>query len=376
MRVAFMTDQHFDVSSRWDETLRIANWCEEKCRELKPDVIALGGDMFERRPNPTEVKAVCEHVQRLANIAPVVGVYGNHDVAESLAPLNLLEAEHKVSIVDSPDIMTIGSGSDRICMQLLPWPKRAHLLASAGDAGRDEAGQQGYALLQNVLRYFGTWGNPNVPTVFVGHVQLAGSRVSTGQPLAPGADFELGLGDLALAGADAYLLGHIHLPQEWSINGAPVLMGGSTRRTAYGELEDKYLTVVDIEAGRPAVVERLVIPTTPMMLLESKDPAEFDWGCIPDNVFGAEVRLRYRCKRETREQARAMALRARDALLAGGALTVKLDEQVEPETRTRQTVELETLTPEQRLQNHWQRKGFNPGERRDALIGKFREVQQ
>ena len=215
IRIAFMTDQHFDTSSRWEETCRIAKWCEDKCQELEVHVIALGGDIFERRPNPLEMRTVCEHVQRLANIAPVVGVRGNHDVEDSLAPLNLLEAAYPIYLEDRSVSrrITAKNGED-IDVHLLPWPKRAQLLASVGNAGRDEAGQVGYQALQNILRGF-EWTRQNrVPSVVVGHVQIGSSKVSTGQPLAPGADFELTLADLALAKADAYLLGHIHLPQQ------------------------------------------------------------------------------------------------------------------------------------------------------------------
>lgn len=371
-RVAFMTDQHFDTSSRWEETLRIARWCEDKIAELEVDAIALGGDMFERRPNPVEVRAVCEHVQRLANIAPVVAVYGNHDVAESLAPLNLLEAEHPISVVDRPETVIAGG----ILFALLPWPKRAQLLAATAGLDREQAGAVGLEALQNVLRGLAQADHDRqLPHCFVGHVQLSGAKVSTGQPLAPGADFELSLADLALAKADAYLLGHIHLgDNEWRVGDEPVLYGGSLRRTTYGELEEKYLTVVTFDDQHRATVERIVIPTTPMLLLE----ATFDNGlCLNEwpvaNVRGAEIRLRYRCKREEREAARAKAQELRDALLDDGALTVKLEEIVSVEGRSRATI-ADTLNPEQRLESFWATKGFEPGVRRPVLLEKFRGV--
>lgn len=375
MRVAFMTDQHFDTSSRWEETLCIAKWCENVCDALKVDLIALGGDIFERRPNPLEVRTVCEHVQRLANIAPVVCVRGNHDVEDAIAPLNLLESRWRIYADEAPGsrLITLPSG-ELAHVHLLPWPKRAHLLANVGDVGREMAGQVGYEALQNILRGFGIQRQAGVPSVFVGHVQLGGSKVSTGQPLAPGAEFELTLPDLALAQADAYLLGHIHLPQKWEIDGAPALYGGSTRRTAYGELEEKYLTTVDIRPGRFTTVERHVIPTTPMVLLEQRDPDRWDWASMDAFPLGAEIRLRYHTKRESRETARALALRARDELLAFGASAVKLDEVVAPETRTRDVSVSTILNPERKLEAFWESRKFDPGARRQPLLEKFNEV--
>lgn len=378
IRVAFMTDQHFDTASRWDETLRIARWCEDTCRKLDVDLIALGGDIFERRPNPLEMRAVCEHVQALADIATVVGCRGNHDVEDSLAPLNLLDARYTIHVVDRPHSRQFtAKNREAYNVHLMPWPRRATLLASVGDVGREAAGHVAHEALQNVLRGFGMHRTPGVPSVFVGHVQIGGSKVSTGQPLAPGADFELTLADLALTQADAYLLGHIHLPQEWTIGGAPALYGGSTRRTAYGELEEKYLTVVGFEPSKPPVVDRHVIPTTPMALFEMKSLEGWDWSVVSADIpSGAEVRLRYHVKREHREAGRAMALRARDELLARGASAVKLDEVVAPETRTRDVSVSNIVNPEAKLQAFWKARSFEPGERRQPLLDKFREVNQ
>jgi exonuclease SbcD len=375
IRVAFMTDQHFDTSSRWDETLRIARWCEVKCRELKVDLIALGGDIFERRPNPLEMRAVCEHVQALANIAPVAACRGNHDVEDAIAPLNMLDSKYPIHAAEVPDLVQFTTANGDVQVMLMPWPKRAHLLANAGDVGREVAGQVGYEALQNVLRGLGTQRLQYLPAVFVGHVQVGGSSVSTGQPLAPGADFELTLADLALARADAYLLGHIHLPQQWDIAGAPALYGGSTRRTAYGELEEKYLTTVDFAPGKPLVVERHVIPTTPMVLVEMRSLDGWDWGKVAaDFPPGAEIRLRYHVKREHREAGRAMALRARDELLARGASAVKLDEVVAPETRTRDASLGALIDPSSKLEAFWASRKFDPGARRAPLLSKFNEV--
>jgi DNA repair exonuclease SbcCD nuclease subunit len=369
-----MTDQHFDTSSRWVETLRIARWCEAKCRELKADIIALGGDIFERRPNPLEMRAVCEHVQALANIAPVVACRGNHDVEDAIAPFNLLDAKHLIHADEQPNLVQITTVSGDVQVMLLPWPKRAHLLANAGNVGREVAGQVGQEALSNILRGFGAQRLQNLPAVFVGHVQLGGSKVSTGQPLAPGADFELTLPDLALAQADAYLLGHIHLPQTWEIDGAPALYGGSTRRTAYGELEQKYLTTVDISAGCFTTVVRHVIPTTPMVLLEWRDTEQSFPVSASSIPIGAEVRLRYHTRRERREVSRAEAQQLHDDLLAFGASVVKLDEVVEPETRSRSTV-LGTITnPREKLEAFWAARQFEPGARREPLLQKFNEV--
>jgi exonuclease SbcD len=92
---------------------------------------------------------------------------------------------------------------------------------------------------------------------------VRGSVTSTGQPLV-GCDLEVGLEDLALVQADAYLLGHIHKGQAWEIAGAPCVYPGSPRRTSFGESEAKGYTIVTVE-GHAATTEFVELPTTPML---------------------------------------------------------------------------------------------------------------
>ena len=75
--------------------------------------------------------------------------------------------------------------------------------------------------------------------------------------------------DLALVGADAYVLGHIHKSQAWDIGGAPVIYPGSPRRTDFGELEPKGYVIVDVtDSGGVVSWEFVEAPATPMLHFE------------------------------------------------------------------------------------------------------------
>ncbi len=362
-RVAFLTDLHFDLGSRWEETLRLARWAVTTLGDIKPDVIAIGGDVFERRPLPIEVHAVAAWIAELADIAPIVGCYGNHDVPESLHPMNLLEARHPIRIVDRPELMTVAG----IEFALLPWPRKAQLLA-ASVAHNVSAPELAGDALRAILRGFGA--RSDLPRCFVGHVQLSGARVSTGQPLAPGADFELSLQDLELCKADLYLCGHVHLPQSIGMIGtAEVLYGGSFRRTTFGETEEKSIVLAEF-AANGAKVTRIPIPCTPMLLIDLTD-AEVE---LPD-VTGAEIRLRYEVKAEDREQARRIAEEHRDAMLALGALHVKLEECVISEQRARSPGIAKAKSLAEKLELLWTARGFEPGARREDLFAKANEIE-
>lgn len=375
-RVAFITDLHICRESRWAETLRIMDWCVSKFAELRPDVIALGGDTFDRKPDVGEMHVVAEWLVSLASIAPVVGVKGNH-CPDGISVFNLLEAAHPIRIVEHPELHTAAG----IEFALLPWPRKANLLAALPDAGKEQAQQVGNELLVNVLRGLGL-SSTTGPRCFVGHVQPRGAKVSTGQPLAPGADFELGTEDLALANCDAYLLGHIHLPADLEANGKPCLMGGSFRRTAYGEVEEKSVVVVDFDDQNGTRVARETIPCADMFLVEANWVDDLDGARLAFHPYpipvtdGCDIRIRYLVTPDQRSAARAAAEIERARLLALGARDVKLDPQVIPTSTARAPEVALAVTTAAKLQAMWRLRGTTPEPAREArLIEKLSELE-
>lgn len=378
-RVAFITDQHVCFATRWEETLRVMDWCASRLEQEQPDVIALGGDLFDRKPDVFELRVVAEWLVRLAAIAPVVGVAGNHD-PQGLTVFNFLASKHPIHFADVPEVWH-AAGIDLL---LLPWPRKSHLLAQLGEAGKEEARQVGVDLLLNVLRGLGASGSSEGPRCLVGHVQLCGAKVSTGQPLAPGADFELGTQDLALARCDAYLLGHIHLPDDTMIGEAPVSYGGSFRRTAYGEVEEKSIVVVGF--GDSGVTrERIAIPCAPMLLIEGEWIDDQDGQRMayypllsPSDFHRAEVRLRYNVDADKRDAAKAAAKEWEKAALEGwGAVDCKVEEKVRSVNTARAPEIAKAVTLDAKLAAYWKARGTTPdAARAETLLAMAHELEQ
>jgi len=206
---------------------------------------------------------------------------------------------------------------------------------------------------------------------------VRGSVTSTGQPLV-GCDLELGLDDLALVGADFYALGHIHMPQAWSIAGAPVVYPGSPRRTAFGELEEKGYVIVEFNGREVVSVERVPTPCTPMIQFAS---AWRDGHLVLDqaglDVAGAEVRFRYSVPSDEREAARSAAAVLRDALLGQGALLVKVEEMVSTTVRARTPEIADALTLSDKLSALWvSQKNAPANDRRPRLLSKVLELEE
>jgi hypothetical protein len=91
---------------------------------------------------------------------------------------------------------------------------------------------------------------------------------------------------------------------------------------------------------------------------------------------GAEVRFRFRVAKDEREGARAAAEIVRDELVGFGAVNVKLEEELIVETRARTLDVARAATLADKLAALWRAQGFEPGDRRDALIGKAGQIEE
>lgn len=228
------------------------------------------------------------------------------------------------------------------------------------------------------------------PRILASHAMVSGSMTSTGQPLV-GCHHELGLADLALAHAHFVALGHVHLPQEWLIDEAPVVYPGSARRTSFGETEEKGYVVAAFDqvdgAWRCVGWERVATPCRPMLQLDGEFhpehvglpgdvvvPAGISLSGLPEDpaaLRGAELRVRYLVEADRRDEAREYAARAKADLLERGAYSVKVEEQVVATTRARAPEVGRAQTLPEQLEAFWASKGIDiDTERRARLLGR------
>lgn len=349
-RVLASADHHFDQHSRFEECRRVHSWMVDVARREQVDLFVSGGDIYERGSTPTEREAVAEWLTEMAEVCPVVIAKGNHDRALDCAILARLRTRLPIIVEEQAAVHVVGG----VAVATVAWPERARVLALMGDAApasRDDATQEA---LRGVLRGLGQkLGAHQGPTMLLGHFMCDGAVTSTGQPLL-GQPIRVGLTDLALAGADVTIMGHIHRAQRFEHDGRAFWYPGSPFRTDFGQTERKVALLVDYEtadergAGHDwPRVEEIETPATPMLhvyaewcqvpdLSGERDipPGLFTDGPIPD-VTGAEVRLRYCVESDYREAAKAAAAEMRDEVIKLGAQSVKVEEQVVAATRAR-----------------------------------------
>lgn len=379
-RVAVVADSHFCEDSRFDECVRLHQWIADNIETRDVQLVVHTGDVYERKSTPLERAAAAEWVRAVAEHAPVLIVRGNHDAIDDLPLFERLATSHQVVVEQAARVHVLGG----VAVAAMAWPRKSALLAASGAEGKEfgeqVAGDALRAVLRGLALELDLWSGPKL---FAAHAMVRGSETSTGQPLV-GHDMELGLEDLALAGAQAYLLGHIHKSQAWHIGNAPVIYPGSPRRTAFGELEPKGYVIVDVSSAGDVTWEFVEAPATPMFHVTNEwgvgEDGSFGWLAgahgEPESVAGAELRFRYHVPSNQREGARAAALVLRDRWLAEGATLVKVEEVVIAEARSRTPEVARAVTLRDKLEAFWVSKSFDPGARRSALLEKVVKLEE
>ncbi len=345
-RAAIIADSHFDSGSRFEECIRIHDWIADDIAARGVDVVLHAGDVFERKSNPDERRAVAAWIQRVTEHAPLVIVRGNHDAPRDLSIFAKLETQYPVIVEEGAGVHRVGG----FIVGCMAWPTKASVLALGAQSHAEGELIAGEAL-RNVLRGLGQQlhtlhERTKEPRVLLAHAMVRGSETSTGQPLV-GCDFELGLDDLKLADVDLYALGHIHMPQHWDwqkpwnpSEDATAIYPGSPRRTAFGELEEKGYVIAEFDHDT-VQWQRVPTPCTPMVQIEgawglwgdSREPGlsiTSEHYPHPERVVGAEVRFRYTVPADQRAGARADAETWRRQMLDAGAVHVKVEEEVLP----------------------------------------------
>ena len=350
--IAVIADSHFDRSpnGRFAECCHIHDWIAGDLARRQPTLILHAGDLFDGRSSPAERWAVADWLRQCAAVAPMVIVAGNHDAVGELRLFGRLDGDHHITVRDAPSRVLVRG----VSVACLPWPRKAELLASMSHPlAPEHAAELAGEAMRDVLRSLQRPSGGVRPHILLAHAMVRGSRTSSGQPLV-GCDLELGIEDLALAQADAVVLGHIHAPQEWSWSRdgilTPIAYVGSPRRTNYGEAEAKsylWMTLTENADGRwIAEIERVETPCQEMILLEGRPGgAEVPglvivggWPDDPERVRGADVRMRYRVPADQRDAARHDAASTRARLLdQWGPERVTVEEVVIPTTTARDT---------------------------------------
>lgn len=272
----------------------LREWVSD-ARDIGP--VLWPGDIFHGVTTAADRNAITEVVVRIAAMAPVIIVRGNHDEDGELAVLERLATTYPVTVVETPQVVSAVStrSGTPVHVYALPYPHKAMLirdgitkpdLVDAGRAALDQLCVEGAQALCASLE-----ADPRAIACVAAHVSVSGAIASTGQPQI-GKDMEMAPASLDVFPPAAYIaLNHIHKHQ---VVGRGVY-AGSICRMDYSENDPK--GVIEVTCEPQASTWRFIELSVPRQVTLScvLTPTAIEWDVPPtDEVIGADVRVQYR----------------------------------------------------------------------------------
>lgn len=376
MKALHLTDLHLTEGRRLADQEAVLRGIVEHGVRAQVDVWLLTGDLTGRtvphRATPAERLVLYEALAAMCAVAPVVIVPGNHDEARDLAA-----ARHVgVSIADDgcwPVHVLDGAGSTQIAtpagelvVYWLAYPTKRWLLQGLEVRGLRETQA---AVERRLEQLFELWSleeaarvDPS-PSVFVGHLAVAGGATSGGEVLASH-ELSVRAGALAQLGVCYGALGHLHLRQEVAPR---VWYAGSPWRTDFGEREPaKVVHLVElvgsiVPAKRTCHVDPIETGCRWLEALDYRWSAATEdgtpgWSIYPSaeqlaRVVGAEVRARLVVPEQ--HVASAPWEDELERLRRLGAAYVQAERVVEPVLRVRAPEVAQALDLPSQLRGYW-----------------------
>ncbi|MEO8605066.1 MAG: metallophosphoesterase, partial [bacterium] len=338
-------DLHLTEGARFADTCRALDWIAADGEARGVQLWLVGGDLVGVHEVP-HVATVRERdfldrwFQRLASTAPVIILYGNHDVRTDLVGYGRLDATHSIRVVTEPGAVSLQidalnpDSSVVATVFCVPYQHKTDLLAGPSGTIREQNDNAADVLRAKLAEWeaLPTAG----PRIYFGHHNVRGAQLS-GDEILANKEVELTSEDLDTFSADHCALSHIHLHQRVARR---AYYAGSPTAQTFGESDEKGYLVVEVETGADPILHRRLTPARRLVTVIARwvqvagawqwlaDP-EADLAAVPD---GAEVRLHIEVPEEAASSCPIDALQARFAEVAH---RVTLDRKIVPRNRVR-----------------------------------------
>ncbi|WP_217914111.1 metallophosphoesterase family protein [Miltoncostaea marina] len=231
------------------------------------DAVLVAGDLLDRRLVDSAALGAClRALERLAEVAPVVAVTGNHDDPDlwtHLAPYLAARRIHVSGRVRPPAeaVATVATDAGPLHAAMLPWADPARMQLGGGAAARDARVRWADGVGELVRRYSAEAAarrrEAGGAAVLVGHLMIE-------RALAGGGERELTMGisyvvsSAALpADLDYIALGHVHRPQPLPGVAAPGRYCGSPMALDFSEDNHPKSAVIAEVAGDTTTVREV-----------------------------------------------------------------------------------------------------------------------
>ena len=286
--------------------------------------------------------ALVDRVTRMANIAPVLIVPGNHDPSGDLNFLSRLRAKHLIDVITAPGVHNMRAGGQNIAVFCLPYPSKARIVAAGTPP--DQVGavvEQAFDVLfmeaGAELEYARTHG---ALTGAIGHVTISGAVASTGQPQI-GNELSINATHLARLGDCFQLFAHIHKHQRI----ASAMYAGSLCRCDWGELEPKGYVVIECDPIDLSWTHRETFVPIPVPAMHHVDATlvRTDSKIASVDIVGSDVRVRLTYPSQERDALQAAKDRIRKEFSTARRLVIEPVSVQDRALRSAEVVQAVTL---------------------------------
>lgn len=336
MKILHTGDWHCSEGPRLARTLACLDFMIADAFARAVDLVLIGGDMHGTTvPHVATVierNAVAMRIQALAEIAPVVLIYGNHDAPGDLDVYAQLAAAHPIYVASVPRVVSVRLANVDVEVFCLPYPsKRVYGSSIKGsDPGIEAQKQTIEGALRLILAGWRVWPRTDVHVALM-HINIGGSRVGGGERILIGQEIELAPADLDELGMDYIALNHIHEHQRMArgayYSSTPAPQDFGHRAPCGYVIADVMNELVDVQF-RPT-------PAPRMLTVELTYKSTDGWCCDAwHDVAGADVKLRLHVG-EDDVWAPEVIDHLEEQLRAAGAVGVARELETTPRTRTR-----------------------------------------
>ncbi len=242
------------------------------------DAVLVAGDLLDRRLVDSAALGDClGALERLAAVAPVVAVAGNHDdpdLWDHLAPYLRAKRIHMTGSVRGPDdgVLTVETAAGLLHVGRMPWRDPARMALDAGASAQTARGR--YAdRVAAMLEALGTEAvrrrrADGGVAVLLGHVLVDRAAAGGGErELTMGITYAVSPNAIPID-LDYVALGHVHRPQTLPGVSAPGRYCGSPMALDFSEDNHaKCVVVVDVEGDTTRAREVPLAAARPLVRL-------------------------------------------------------------------------------------------------------------
>lgn len=259
MRLLHTADWHLGRAFHGEDLLSaqaaFVDFVVDAARTAEVDGVLIAGDLYDRALPPVDaVRLASEALARLAEVAPVVAISGNHDSAARLGFGAELLARAGVHVCTDPRSASVPVPLGDGWVYAVPYLEPDLVREPLGIEERSHAAAMSAAMALVRADAAGRSG----PVVVMAHAFVAGGMPSESErDLAVGGAANVPA--FAFEGADYVALGHLHGPQV--VGGGLGRYSGSPVAFSFSEAgQAKSVAVVEVTAGALPLTELLPAP--------------------------------------------------------------------------------------------------------------------